>query len=106
MRFSIRIPIRFSVRFAAKDVKQVNFDFFLAEMCKQTIDMGNGKRIGSLLCLHTNLARNRTAIRMQIRTRVEGPLPYHLGVCKNAHHAQREIDRQREKEREMYVFYV
>jgi hypothetical protein len=36
--------------------------------------MGNRKRIGSLFCLSTNLARNRTAIRTQIRTRVDGPL--------------------------------
>jgi hypothetical protein len=42
-------------------------------MFKQTLAMGNGKRIGSLFCLRTNLARNRTAIRTQIRTRVDGP---------------------------------
>jgi hypothetical protein len=73
VRFSIRILIRFGVRFAAKDVQQVHFCFFLLEMCKQTIVMGDRKIIGSLFCLGTNCARNRTAIRMQIRTRVDGP---------------------------------
>jgi hypothetical protein len=73
VRFSIRIPIRFGVRFAAKGVKQVVFCLFLADMCKQTIEMANKKRIGSLLCFCTNLARNRTAIRTQIRTRVDRP---------------------------------
>jgi hypothetical protein len=67
VRFSKRIPVRFGVRFAAKGVKQV---IFLAEMSKQTIAMGNRKRIGFLFCLRTNRARNRTAI----RTRVDGPL--------------------------------
>jgi hypothetical protein len=43
-------------------------------MRKQTIVMGDRKRIGSLFCLRTNLARNHTAIRTQIRTRVDGPL--------------------------------
>jgi hypothetical protein len=36
--------------------------------------MGDRKRIGSLFCLPTNLARNRTAIRKAIRTRVDSPL--------------------------------
>jgi hypothetical protein len=43
---------------------------FLIEMCKQTFVMGDRKIIESLLCLRTNCARNRTAIRTQIRTRV------------------------------------
>jgi hypothetical protein len=43
-------------------------------MFEQTIVMGDRKRIGSLFFLHTNHARNRTAIRTQIRTRVDGPL--------------------------------
>jgi hypothetical protein len=52
-------------------------------MCKQTIAMGNRKRIGSLICLPTNRARNRTAIRTQIRTRVDGPLllAYRIITC-------------------------
>jgi hypothetical protein len=37
--------------------------------------MGNRKRIGSYFCFCTNLARNRTAIRTQIRTRVDSPFP-------------------------------
>jgi hypothetical protein len=49
------------------------FDFCFAHMCKQTITMGNRKIIGSLFCLRTNRARNRMAIRTQIRTRVDGP---------------------------------
>jgi hypothetical protein len=36
--------------------------------------MGDRKIIESLLCSRTNWARNRTAIRTQIRTRVDGPL--------------------------------
>jgi hypothetical protein len=36
--------------------------------------MGNIKLIESLFCLRTNQARNRRAIRTQIRTRVDGPL--------------------------------
>jgi hypothetical protein len=47
---------------------------FVAEMCKQTIVMGDRKRIGSLFCFLTNRARNRMAICMQIRTRVDSPL--------------------------------
>jgi hypothetical protein len=47
---------------------------FFAEMCKQTIVMGDRKRIGSLLCFLTNRARNRMAIHTQIRTRVDSPL--------------------------------
>jgi hypothetical protein len=43
-------------------------------MCKQTLAMAKIKIIGSLFCLRTNRARNRTAICMQIRTRVDGPL--------------------------------
>jgi hypothetical protein len=44
--------------------------------------MGNRKRIVSLFCLCTNRARNRTAIRTQIRTRVDGPLlSSHAGDC-------------------------
>jgi hypothetical protein len=43
-------------------------------MCKQTIAMANSKIIGSLLFLRTNRARNCTAIRTQIQTRVDGPL--------------------------------
>jgi hypothetical protein len=46
---------------------------FFAEMCKQAIVMGDRKRIGSLLWLRTNRARNRLAIRTQIQTRVNGP---------------------------------
>jgi hypothetical protein len=49
------------------------FDFF-AEMCKQTIVMGDRKRIRSLFCFLTNHARNRMAIHKQIRTRVDSPL--------------------------------
>jgi hypothetical protein len=49
------------------------FDFFLAKMCKQTIGIANRKINGSLFCLRTNRARNRMAIRMQIRTPVDGP---------------------------------
>jgi hypothetical protein len=37
--------------------------------------MGVRWRIGSLFGLNANRARNRTAIRTQIRTRVDGPLP-------------------------------
>jgi hypothetical protein len=74
VQFPIRIPIRFVVRFAAKGVQQDHFDFVFAEMCKQTIVMGDRKRIGSLFCFLTNLARNRMAIRTQIRTRVDSPL--------------------------------
>jgi hypothetical protein len=48
------------------------FDFF-AEMCKQTIVMGDSKIIGSLFCFLTNRARNRMVIRMLIRTRVDSP---------------------------------
>jgi hypothetical protein len=77
VRFSTRIPIRFGVQFAAKGVEQVNFLIFFSEICKQTIVMGDGKRIGSLFCLRTNRARNHMAIRTQIRTRVDGP----LGMC-------------------------
>jgi hypothetical protein len=47
---------------------------FFAEMCKQTIVMGDIKRIGSLFCFLTNRARNRMAIRTQIQTRVDSPL--------------------------------
>jgi hypothetical protein len=36
--------------------------------------MDNRKKIGSLFCFCKNLAWNRTAIRTQIRTRVDGPL--------------------------------
>jgi hypothetical protein len=36
--------------------------------------MGDRKRIGSLFCLGTNCAQNRTAIRTQILTHVDGPL--------------------------------
>jgi hypothetical protein len=36
--------------------------------------MGYRKKIGSLFCFRTNRARNRLAIRTQIRTRVDGPL--------------------------------
>jgi hypothetical protein len=43
-------------------------------MCKQTIVMGDRKRIGSLFCFLTNRARYRMAIRTQIRTRVDIPL--------------------------------
>jgi hypothetical protein len=73
VRFSIRIGVRFGVRFAAKGVKQVIYIFFLAEMCKLTIVMGDRKRIGSLFRLRNNRARNRTASRTEIRTRVDGP---------------------------------
>jgi hypothetical protein len=48
------------------------FDFF-AEMCKQTIVMGDRKRIRSLFCFLTHRAMNRMAIRTQIRTLVDGP---------------------------------
>jgi hypothetical protein len=61
------------VRFAAKGVQQVNFLFFVADMCKQTIVMGDRKRIGSLFCFLTNRALNRMAIRTQIRKRVDSP---------------------------------
>jgi hypothetical protein len=74
VRFSIRIPIRFGVRFAAKGVQQVIFCFFWLKMWKWTILMGDRKIIGSLFCLRRNRARNRTAIRMAIRTRVDSPL--------------------------------
>jgi hypothetical protein len=74
VRFSIRIPIRFGVRLAARGVQQVIFSFVLVEICKQTIILGDRKRIGSLFCLHTNRARNRMAIRTEIRTRVDRPL--------------------------------
>jgi hypothetical protein len=40
-------------------------------MCKQPIIMGDRRRIAPLFCLGTNLARNRTAICSQIRTRVQ-----------------------------------
>jgi hypothetical protein len=46
---------------------------FFAVIFKQTIAMGNRKRIGSQICLRTDRARNRTQIRMQIQTRVDGP---------------------------------
>jgi hypothetical protein len=36
--------------------------------------MGDKKRIGTLFYFLTNRARNRMAIRMQIRTRVDSPL--------------------------------
>jgi hypothetical protein len=36
--------------------------------------MGDRKIIGSLFCLRRNRARNRMAIRMEIRTRVDSPL--------------------------------
>jgi hypothetical protein len=71
VRFSIWIPVRFGVRFAAKSAQQVIFWVFLVKMCKQTIVMGDRKRIGSLFCLRTNRARNRTAILTRIRTRVK-----------------------------------
>jgi hypothetical protein len=74
VQFPIRIPIRFVVRFAAKGVQQVNFDFVFAEMCKQTIVKGDRKIIGSPFCFLTNRARNRMAIPTQIRTRVDSPL--------------------------------
>jgi hypothetical protein len=74
VQFSIKIPIRFGVRFAARGVQQVVFSFVLAEMCKQTIIMGERKRIGSLFCFLTNRARNRMAIRTEIRTRVDSPI--------------------------------
>jgi hypothetical protein len=57
----------------------------LAEMCKQTIIMGDRKRIGSLFCLPTNRARNRMAIRTEIWTRVDGPLAV-LDVTSSAIH--------------------
>jgi hypothetical protein len=71
--FNLPSAIRFVVRFAARGVQQVVFSFVLAEMCKQTIIMGDRKRIGSLFCLRTNRAGNRMAIRTEIRTRVDGP---------------------------------
>jgi hypothetical protein len=80
VRFSIRIPIRFGVRFAAKGVKQGFFLFFFADMCQQTIAMGKRKRIGSLFCFCTNLARNRTAICTQIRTPVDSPLATEFNI--------------------------
>jgi hypothetical protein len=43
-------------------------------MCKQTIVMGDRKRIGSLFCFLTNRAPNRMVIRTQIQTRVDIPL--------------------------------
>jgi hypothetical protein len=46
-RYSIQIPVRIGVRFAAKGVQQVNF--FSAEMYEETIVMGDSKRIGSPL---------------------------------------------------------
>jgi hypothetical protein len=52
-------------------------------MCKQTIAMGSRKRIGSLLFLRTNRARNCPAIRTQIRTRVDGPLHPALNLHPN-----------------------
>jgi hypothetical protein len=73
LRFPIRIPIRLGVPLAAKGVKQVNFWFLFAEMCKQTIVMGARKRIVPLFSFLTNRARNRMAIRTQIRTRVDSP---------------------------------
>jgi hypothetical protein len=42
-------------------------------MCRQSIAMANIKINVSLFCLRTNRARNRMAIRTQIRTRVDGP---------------------------------
>jgi hypothetical protein len=74
VRFPIRIPIRFGARFAAKGVQQVKKKKKKSEMCKQTIVMGDRKRIRSLFCFLTNRARNRMAIRMQIRTLVDSPL--------------------------------
>jgi hypothetical protein len=43
-------------------------------MFEQTIVMGDRKRIGSLFGFRKNRARNRMAIRTQIRTREDGPL--------------------------------
>jgi hypothetical protein len=43
VQFSIRIPIRFGVRFDGKGVLQSIFLFFLSEMCWHTILMGSQK---------------------------------------------------------------
>jgi hypothetical protein len=56
------------------EVSSKMFSFVLFEMFKQIIILGFRKRIGSLFCLRTNRARNRMAIRTEIRTRVDGPL--------------------------------
>jgi hypothetical protein len=40
VRFRLRIGVRFGVRFATKRILKVHFEFFLAEMCRQTIVMG------------------------------------------------------------------
>jgi hypothetical protein len=89
VRFCVGIPVRIGVRFAAKGVHRV---FFFAELCEQTIVIGDRKRIGSLFCLHTNRARNRTAIRTQIRTRVDGSLLNWFAYLDQCLHAERSIE--------------
>jgi hypothetical protein len=49
------------------------------------IAMGNRKRIGSLFCLRTNRARNCTAIRTQIRIRVECRRPLKVQPMAGVH---------------------
>jgi hypothetical protein len=74
LRICVRIGVRFGGRFGAKGGLQSNLGSIFSEMCLQTVVMGVRLRMTTLSPLAANCARNRTAIRTPIRTRVDGPL--------------------------------
>jgi hypothetical protein len=78
-------------------------------MCQHTIVMGDRKIIGSLFCLRANRARNRMAIRMQIRTRVDSPLagaPASCGLRRRRKRHIKEFFRMSTKNLTRYVPWV
>jgi hypothetical protein len=68
--------------------------------------MANRKIIGFLFCLRTNRARNRTAIRRAIRTRVDSPLvltPEGIGVPTLGREIQNQADLEWDKSKNIYI---
>jgi hypothetical protein len=74
IRYCVRFHVRFRVRFGAKGEWYFKLCFVFPEMCRQTVEIGVRRRIGSISGLQLNCASNRTQNHTWNRTRVDGPI--------------------------------
>jgi hypothetical protein len=80
-RFWVRFWVRIAIRFCARFPAQGGFQFSFLPMCLQAVIIGVQRIIENLNPLHANCVRNRTVIRMQNRTRVDGHSDFWVQQC-------------------------